>query len=130
MGAEEPALDGDPPRGYFLVLFEDGTSGRTRMELESRAQISSLLERIVTAQEDERARIARDLHDQLGQQLTPILLGTLLGLRHATDADHVVAVMTIVARERSLRRAAWVGAVWGVGHTLTLMLLGGAIIAA
>lgn len=61
--------------------------------------------------------------------LTPILLGVLLGLRHATDADHVVAVTTIVARERSLLRAARVGAVWGVGHTLTLLLLGGAIIA-
>lgn len=61
--------------------------------------------------------------------LTPILLGVLLGLRHATDADHVVAVTTIVARERSLSRAAWVGAVWGIGHTLTLVLLGGAIIA-
>lgn len=61
--------------------------------------------------------------------LTPILLGVLLGLRHATDADHVVAVTTIVARERSLARAAWVGAVWGIGHTLTLVLLGGAIIA-
>lgn len=59
----------------------------------------------------------------------PILLGALLGLRHATDADHVVAVTTIVARERSLARAARVGAIWGVGHTLTLLLLGGAIIA-
>ena len=63
------------------------------------------------------------------ESLTPILLGVLLGLRHATDADHVVAVTTIVARERSLARAAWVGAIWGVGHTLTLVLLGGAIIA-
>lgn len=63
------------------------------------------------------------------ESLTPILLGVLLGLRHATDADHVVAVTTIVARERSLARAAWVGAIWGVGHTLTLLLLGGAIIA-
>ncbi|MBX3133971.1 MAG: hypothetical protein KF689_11390 [Gemmatimonadaceae bacterium] len=61
--------------------------------------------------------------------LTPILLGVLLGLRHATDADHVVAVTTIVARERSLLRAARVGAMWGLGHTLTLLLLGGAIIA-
>lgn len=61
--------------------------------------------------------------------LTPILLGVLLGLRHATDADHVVAVTTIVAREKSIARAAWVGAVWGIGHTLTLVLLGGAIIA-
>lgn len=63
------------------------------------------------------------------ESLTPVLLGVLLGLRHATDADHVVAVTTIVAREKSLARAAWVGAVWGLGHTLTLLLLGGAIIA-
>lgn len=61
--------------------------------------------------------------------LTPLLLGALLGLRHATDADHVVAVTTIVARERSLARAAGVGALWGIGHTLTLLVLGGAIIA-
>jgi high-affinity nickel-transport protein len=65
----------------------------------------------------------------LSDAITPILLGALLGLRHATDADHVVAVTTIVARERSLMRAARVGAIWGVGHTLTLLLLGGAIIA-
>lgn len=61
--------------------------------------------------------------------LAPILLGVLLGLRHATDADHVVAVTTIVAREKSLWRAARVGAAWGIGHTLTLLLLGGTIIA-
>lgn len=63
------------------------------------------------------------------EALTPILLGVLLGLRHATDADHVVAVTTIVSRERSLLRAARAGAVWGLGHTLTLLLLGGSIIA-
>ncbi len=57
------------------------------------------------------------------------LLGFLLGLRHATDADHVVAVTTIVARERTLRRAAWIGALWGIGHTLTVFAVGGAIIA-
>jgi high-affinity nickel-transport protein len=61
--------------------------------------------------------------------MTAILLGALLGLRHATDADHVVAVTAIVARERSLWRAAKVGALWGVGHTLTLVLVGGAIVA-
>ena len=58
-----------------------------------------------------------------------ILLGALLGLRHATDADHVVAVTAIVARERRLTRAAWIGALWGVGHTVTLLLVGGAIVA-
>lgn len=55
-------------------------------------------------------------------------LGFLLGLQHATDADHVVAVTTIVAREPSVRRAAWIGGVWGVGHSLTLLVLGGAMI--
>ena len=60
--------------------------------------------------------------------LTPILLGALLGLRHATDADHVVAVTTIVARQRSWLQAARIGAVWGIGHSVTLFLLGGAII--
>lgn len=57
------------------------------------------------------------------------VLGFLLGLRHATDADHVVAVTAIVARERTLRRAAWIGALWGIGHTLTVFMVGGAIIA-
>ena len=57
-----------------------------------------------------------------------ILLGALLGLRHATDADHVVAVTAIVARERRLTRAAWIGALWGLGHTATLLLVGGSIV--
>lgn len=61
--------------------------------------------------------------------LTAILLGALLGLRHATDADHVVAVTTIVSRERSLFGAARVGALWGIGHTMTLFGVGGAIVA-
>ncbi len=56
------------------------------------------------------------------------LLGLLLGMRHATDPDHVVAVTTILTRERSLRAAARVGAVWGFGHTLTVLLVGSAII--
>lgn len=53
-----------------------------------------------------------------------ILLGFLLGLRHAADADHVVAVSTIVSRERNMWRGLWVGASWGVGHTTPLLLLG------
>jgi len=53
----------------------------------------------------------------------------MLGMRHATDPDHIMAVTTIVSRERSVSKAAWIGAVWGVGHTITLLLVGGAIIA-
>lgn len=55
-------------------------------------------------------------------------LGFVLGVRHAADPDHVVAVTTIVARNRSLGGAAMIGALWGVGHTITVLLAGGAII--
>jgi high-affinity nickel permease len=58
-----------------------------------------------------------------------VVLGFVFGLRHAMDADHVAAVGTIVARERNLRGAALIGAAWGLGHTLSLLLLGGAIVA-
>jgi len=60
--------------------------------------------------------------------LSIVLLGFSLGMRHATDPDHVVAVTTIVARERTLRGAALLGSLWGVGHTLTIVLVGGAIV--
>ena len=53
----------------------------------------------------------------------------MLGMRHATDPDHIVAVTTIVTRERSVAKAAGLGAVWGLGHTITLLVVGGAIIA-
>lgn len=56
------------------------------------------------------------------------LTSLLLGMRHATDPDHVVAVTTIVSRERSLARATGVGALWGIGHTVTILVVGGAII--
>jgi high-affinity nickel permease len=55
-------------------------------------------------------------------------LGFMLGLRHATDADHVVAVSTIVSRARTLRSAVLVGSLWGLGHTLTILVVGGAIV--
>jgi high-affinity nickel permease len=57
-----------------------------------------------------------------------ILLGFFLGMRHATDADHVIAVSTIVSRERALRQAALIGILWGLGHTLTIFLVGAVII--
>jgi high-affinity nickel-transport protein len=65
----------------------------------------------------------------MSSALSAAILGFLLGLRHATDADHVVAVTAIVARERTLGRAARIGAMWGVGHSLTLLIVGGAIVA-
>jgi high-affinity nickel permease len=60
--------------------------------------------------------------------LSIIALGFFLGMRHATDADHVVAVTTIVSRERSVRSAAFIGVLWGLGHTITIFLVGSLII--
>ncbi len=56
-----------------------------------------------------------------------LVLGFFLGMRHATDADHVVAVTNIVSQQRSIRSAAWTGALWGIGHSLTVFAVGAAI---
>src|SRR5262245_33127615 len=50
--------------------------------------------------------------------------GFLLGLRHAFDPDHLVAMGTIVGESRSISRSAVVGAIWGVGHTVSLLVAG------
>jgi high-affinity nickel permease len=60
--------------------------------------------------------------------LTVMALGFILGMRHATDADHVVAVSTIVSRERGVGSAALIGALWGAGHTITIFAVGVGII--
>ena len=61
--------------------------------------------------------------------LLPIaVVGFFLGIRHATDPDHVIAVSTIVSRERRVQTAALIGLLWGVGHTVTILVAGGAIV--
>jgi ABC-type nickel/cobalt efflux system permease component RcnA len=60
--------------------------------------------------------------------LSIIALGFFLGMRHATDPDHVIAVTTIVSRQRSIRQAALIGILWGLGHTITIVAVGSAII--
>jgi High-affinity nickel-transport protein len=57
-----------------------------------------------------------------------IAIGFFLGMRHATDPDHVIAVTTIVSRQNKVRSAALIGIFWGVGHTLTIFVVGTAII--
>ena len=64
-------------------------------------------------------------------QLTPDLstfsvlaIGFVLGLRHATEADHLAAVSTIVSERKSLFTASIVGGLWGVGHTISLFAVG------
>jgi cytochrome c biogenesis protein CcdA len=60
--------------------------------------------------------------------LAILALGFLLGMRHATDSDHVIAVTAIVSRERTPLAALWIGALWGLGHSATILTVGGAIV--
>jgi hypothetical protein len=55
-------------------------------------------------------------------------LGSLLGMRHALEPDHLAAVSTLVTGERSSAKAAWLGACWGLGHTLTLVTTGAVLV--
>jgi High-affinity nickel-transport protein len=52
------------------------------------------------------------------------LLGIVLGMRHALDADHLAAVSTLIAQHRSVRKGASLGLLWGFGHALTLFAVG------
>ena len=60
--------------------------------------------------------------------LSFLSLGFVLGLKHATDADHVAAVTTFVTQERSWLRSCWIGLFWGAGHTVSLAVAGIAVI--
>jgi hypothetical protein len=55
-------------------------------------------------------------------------LGSLLGMRHALEPDHLAAVTTLVSEERSSRKAALLGACWGLGHTLALVVVGAVLV--
>ena len=50
--------------------------------------------------------------------------GFLLGLKHATEADHLAAVSTIVSERKSLWSSAFIGGIWGIGHTISLFIAG------
>ena len=62
---------------------------------------------------------------------SPLVLGValVLGLEHAFDADHVVAISTILSNTRSLRRSLLLGTVWGLGHSVTIFIIGAAVLA-
>ena len=62
-----------------------------------------------------------DIHSGI---LAVLAFGFLLGLKHATDADHVVAVANIVGKERNVWQSIWIGASWGAGHSVPLLILG------
>jgi sulfite exporter TauE/SafE len=60
----------------------------------------------------------------LASILSLLGLGLLLGLEHALDADHVVAVSTLVSQTKSIKRSSLFGVFWGLGHTTTLFVVG------
>ncbi|ATX79014.1 ABC-type nickel/cobalt efflux system, permease component RcnA [Mariprofundus aestuarium] len=57
-----------------------------------------------------------------------LLIGFLLGIRHAMESDHVAAVASLVSRSPSTRESVRLGSVWGLGHTLTLFIFGSAVL--
>jgi high-affinity nickel permease len=59
--------------------------------------------------------------------ITALAVGFLLGLRHALEADHIAAVAALVTGMASMKSAVWRGVFWGIGHTLTLLALGGTV---
>src|SRR5215218_5080858 len=54
--------------------------------------------------------------------------GSLLGMRHALEPDHLAAVSTLVGRERGGMKAMWLGVWWGLGHTLSLVSVGAVLV--
>ena len=60
--------------------------------------------------------------------MATLALGLVFGLKHATEADHVIAVTTIVSEQRKLWRAALVGLLWGTGHTASLVIIGAIVL--
>ena len=114
----------------FMTHFQiDGPLTRRWLPVASAAFIT-VLGMILTVQA--LSAVHLNLHLLSKERLGPILfvtgLGLILGMRHSTDADHVVAISTIVNRQRSIRNAAFIGSIWGVGHTITIFIVGSLII--
>ena len=60
--------------------------------------------------------------------LAVLSLGLLFGLKHATEVDHVVAVSTIASEHKNVFRSSVVGALWGIGHTASLLISGAIVL--
>jgi ABC-type nickel/cobalt efflux system permease component RcnA len=59
-----------------------------------------------------------------GSLLSILLLGFLLGIKHAIEPDHIIAVSTIASESKNLKRSVYAGVFWGIGHTATLFIVG------
>jgi high-affinity nickel-transport protein len=116
-------------RRFIAHLQIDGPLTRRWLPVASSAFIT-VLGLILTVQALSTVHLG--MHVFSKERLGPILfvtgLGLILGMRHSTDADHVVAISTIVSKQRSIRNAAFIGSVWGLGHTITIFIVGSLII--
>ncbi|HEY4051886.1 MAG TPA: sulfite exporter TauE/SafE family protein [Acidobacteriaceae bacterium] len=114
----------------FMTRFKVDGPFATRWMPVASAAFMTILGAGITMQ----ALATTGLHIRLASkaELGPFLLlsglGLILGMRHSTDPDHVVAVSTIVSKQRSIRHAALIGMFWGLGHTLTIFVVGCLII--
>ena len=118
-------------RRFMTRLQIDGPLSRRWLPVASSAFIT-VLGLILAIQALSTVHLDAHLFSFSKERLGPILfvtsLGLILGMRHSTDADHVVAISTIVSKQRSIRNAAFVGSVWGIGHTITIFVVGSLII--
>ncbi len=116
-------------RRFMTHLQMDGPLTRRWLPVASSAFIT-VLGVLLTLQA--LSAVHLNVHLFTKEQLGPVLfvtgLGLILGMRHSTDADHVVAISTIVSKQRSIRNAAFIGSVWGLGHTITIFIVGALII--
>jgi nickel/cobalt exporter len=76
------------------------------------------------------SRVWQEFHfaDKMVPFFGVVVLGLFLGIKHSTDSDHVVAVSTIVTQQRTIKSSASIGLLWGLGHTITIFIVGSAII--
>ena len=118
-------------RRFMLRLHVDGPLTRRWLPITSSACITGL-GILIALQGFHAANLSQGLFSK--QRLGPVLfvtgLGLLLGMRHSTDPDHVVAISTIVTNQRSIRNAAFIGSIWGIGHTIMIFAVGALIILA
>ena len=69
-------------------------------------------------------RVTFALESSMFLPLLPVLaMGIILGLEHTLEADHIVAVLTLTSHAKSVRRAVFLGATWGLGHSVILIVV-------